>query len=84
MRIDFYRNRSWAKKESIDNNYVAVWYTPKITNIRVVEQYIDKAFSAKTDALLDFYRKIMNNNKKQFDIVLCESYTALHTTTMTA
>lgn len=42
----------------------------KYNDMEIVGQYIDRAYSAKTDNRPDFQRMIKDSYRKQFDIVL--------------
>ena len=54
-------------------------------DIEIVGQYIDRAFSAKTDDRPDFLRMVNDSSKRLFDIVLvCGSWIVLPAIGMTA
>ena len=58
------------REESIEGQLRDCMQYAQYNDIQVVGQYIDRAFSAKTDDRPDFQRMIADSSKKQFDIVL--------------
>lgn len=58
------------REESIEGQLRDCLKYAKYNDIEIVGQYIDRAFSAKTDDRLDFQRMIADGPKKLFDVVL--------------
>ena len=58
------------REESIEGQLRDCNEYAKYNDIEIVGQYIDRAFSAKTDDRPDFQRMIVDSAKKLFDVVL--------------
>ena len=58
------------RKESIEGQIRECYAFARKNNISVVAEYIDCAFSAKTDRRPDFQRMIKDSAKKNFNLVL--------------
>lgn len=58
------------REESIEGQLRDCIEYAKYNDIEIVGQYIDRAFSAKTDDRPDFQRMIADSPKKLFDVVL--------------
>ena len=58
------------REESIDGQIRECYAFARKNNISVVAEYIDRAFSAKTDRRPDFQRMIKDSAKKNFNLVL--------------
>lgn len=58
------------REESIEGQIRECTEYAKYNDMEIVEQYIDRAFSAKTDDRPDFQRMIADSAKKLFDVVL--------------
>lgn len=58
------------REESIEGQLRECNEYARYNDIEVVGQYIDRAFSAKTDHRPDFQRMIKDSAKRQFDIIL--------------
>lgn len=58
------------REESIEGQLRDCNEYAKYNDIEIVGQYIDRAFSAKTDDRPDFQRMIADSSKKLFDVVL--------------
>ena len=68
------------REESIDGQIRECYAFARKNNISVVAEYIDRAFSAKTDRRPDFQRMIKDSAKKNFNLVWYGSLTALRAT----
>ena len=58
------------REESIDGQIRECYAFARKNNISVIAEYIDRAFSAKTDRRPDFQRMIKDSTKKNFNLVL--------------
>ena len=58
------------REESIEGQIRECAEYAKYNDMEIVGQYIDRAYSAKTDNRPDFQRMIKDSYRKQFDIVL--------------
>lgn len=58
------------REESIEGQIRECTEYAKYNDMEIVGQYIDRAYSAKTDNRPDFQRMIKDSYRKQFDIVL--------------
>ncbi len=58
------------REESIEGQVRECYAFARKNNISVVAEYIDRAFSAKTDRRPDFQRMIKDSAKKNFNLVL--------------
>lgn len=58
------------REESIEGQLRDCNEYARYNDIEIVGQYIDRAFSAKTDDRPDFQRMIADSSKKLFDVVL--------------
>ena len=58
------------REESIEGQIRECTEYAKYNDMEIVGQYIDRAFSAKTDDRPDFQRMIADSAKKLFDVVL--------------
>lgn len=58
------------REESIEGQLRDCNEYAKYNDIEIVEQYIDRAYSAKTDDRPDFQKMIADSSKKLFDVVL--------------
>lgn len=58
------------REESIEGQIRECTEYAKYNDLEIVGQYIDRAFSAKTDDRPDFQRMIQDSAKKLFDVVL--------------
>ena len=58
------------REESIEGQIRECYAFARKNNISVVAEYIDRAFSAKTDRRPDFQRMIKDSAKKNFNLVL--------------
>ena len=58
------------REESIDGQIRECYAFARKNNISVIAEYIDRAFSAKTDRRPDFQRMIKDSAKKNFNLVL--------------
>ena len=58
------------REESIDGQIRECYAFARKNNISVVAEYIDRAYSAKTDRRPDFQRMIKDSARKNFNLVL--------------
>ncbi len=58
------------REESIEGQIRECTEYAEYNDIEIVGQYIDRAFSAKTDDRPDFLRMVNDSSKRLFDIVL--------------
>ena len=58
------------REESIEGQIRECMEYAEYNDIEIVGQYIDRAFSAKTDDRPDFLRMVNDSSKRLFDIVL--------------
>ena len=58
------------REESIEGQLRECYEYAKYNDIEIIDEYIDRAFSAKTDDRPDFQRLIADSNRKFFDAVL--------------
>lgn len=58
------------REESIEGQLRECYEYAKYNDIEIIGEYIDRAFSAKTDDRPDFQRLIADSNRKFFDAVL--------------
>ena len=58
------------REESIDGQVRECLAYAEKNGIQVIETYIDRAMTAKTDKRLDFQRMIKDSYKKGFDVVI--------------
>ena len=58
------------REESIEGQIRECAEYAKYNDMEIVGQYIDRAYSAKTDNRPDFQRMIKDSERRQFDVVL--------------
>ena len=58
------------REESIDGQIRECYAFARKNNISVIAEYIDRAFSAKTDRRPDFQRMIKDSAKRGFDLII--------------
>lgn len=72
------------REESIEGQIRECMEYARHHNLNVIENYIDRALSVRTDDRPDFQRMIKDSAKGRFEIVLSGNWTVLLATVMTA
>ena len=60
------------REESIEGQLRECYAFARKNDISVVGEYIDRAFSAKTDKRPDFQKMIKDSTKRNFDLVIVQ------------